>query len=149
MEENRRERASAVIVKGEQILFLRRVKPEREYFIFPGGGVEKGESIEEALLREVKEELSLEVKKCKFIFSIENIAISSTATIHKGNRDEYYFLIEEYAGTPEIGGPEKERMNEQNQYHIVWLGLDEMEKMDNVYPKDGVRQLGAYLRNGA
>jgi len=131
------------------MLLLRRVKPDREYFIFPGGGVEEGESIEEALVREVKEELSLEIKRWRFLFSVEDLAVPAQATIHEGNRDEYYFLIEEYAGSPQIGGPEKERMNEQNQYHIVWLGLAEMEKMDNVYPKDGVRQLGVYLRNGA
>ena len=148
MAENRRKRATAIILKNDQILLLHRVKPSREYFILPGGGVEEGESIEEALVREVKEELSLEVKKWRFLFKIENLAMPSEATIHKGNRDEYYFLIEEYVGIPEIGGPEKERMNEQNQYHIVWFGLDEVEKMDNVYPKDGVRQLGAYLRNG-
>jgi 8-oxo-dGTP pyrophosphatase MutT (NUDIX family) len=147
MEEDRRKRASAILVKDGKILLLRRVKPDREYFIFPGGGVEKGEGVEEALTREVKEELSLEIKKWRFLFGVEDLAVPSGTTIHKGDRDEYYFLIEEYAGIPEIGGPEKERMNEQNQYHIAWLGLDEAEKMENIYPREGVRKLLSFLRN--
>ncbi len=146
METERRKRASAVILKDGKILLLRRVKPDREYFVFPGGGVEDGESIEEALVREVKEELTLDVKKYRFLFSIENLAVPSFATIHQGNRNEYYFLIEDYVGIPEIGGPEKERMNEQNQYHIVWLGVEAVGKMENVYPQTGIPKLLSFLR---
>jgi ADP-ribose pyrophosphatase YjhB (NUDIX family) len=93
----RRKRVSVVILKDGKVLFLRRVKPDREYFVIPGGGVENGESIEEALVREVKEELTLEVKKYRFLFSIENVPRSSVTAIRAGSQDEYYFLIEEYS----------------------------------------------------
>ena len=57
-----RERASAVIIKDNKILLMKRVKPNLEYFVFPGGGVEKNESLDDTLKREVKEELSLDIK---------------------------------------------------------------------------------------
>jgi 8-oxo-dGTP pyrophosphatase MutT (NUDIX family) len=136
-----RKRVSAVIIEHGRILLIRRVKPDREYFVLPGGGADEGESVEEALRREVKEELCLDVKKCTLLFSIENLAVPQFITTYAGNRNEYYFLIEDYSGVPEIGGPEKERMTEQNQYHIVRLSMDEFAKLPNVFPREGVERL--------
>lgn len=147
MESKLRKRVSAVILKDGKILLIRRVKPDQEYFVFPGGGVDGGESLLEALSREVREELSLEVKKQKFLFSLENLVIPAMITIHKGNQDEYYFLIEEYTGVPLIGGSERARMNEQNQYYVVWLGLKEMGTVGNVFPKKGVIKLLSFLKH--
>jgi ADP-ribose pyrophosphatase YjhB (NUDIX family) len=136
-----RNRASAVILKDGKILLIKRTKPEREYFIFPGGGVDKGENFEEAVRREVKEELCLDVQKCHFIFSIENLGVPVFITIHAGNRNEHYFFIDEYIGNPEIGGPEKERATGQNQYHITWLSMEEFAKQPNIFPREGVKGL--------
>lgn len=140
MKNNLRNRVSAIIVKNGKLLLIRRVKLGEEYYIFPGGGVDEGETLEKALIREVKEELTLDVMKHKFLLSIQNIGVPQIATIHKGNRNEHYYLIEEYGGIPEIGGPEKERMNEDNQYHIEWVLLSEVKKAKNIYPQVGVKK---------
>lgn len=124
---------------------MRRVKPDREYFIFPGGGVDKGETIEEAVRREVKEEFCLDVKKCTLLFEFENLVVPPFITINTGNRNEYYFLIEEYSGVPKIGGPEKEKMTEQNQYHVAWLTMEEFRKLPNIFPREGVEKLARLL----
>ena len=136
-----RNRASAVILKDDKILLIKRVKPEREYFIFPGGGVDMGESFEDAVKREVKEELCLDVKKCISLFSIENLGVPPFITAHTGNRNEHYFLIEKYVGIPKIGGPEKERATKENQYHIAWLSIEELKKSPNIFPQEGVEKL--------
>jgi len=48
---------AAIITNGDSILMGRRDKdPNRGLFVFPGGGVEEGETLEEAFCREVKEE---------------------------------------------------------------------------------------------
>ena len=143
---SKRQRASAIILQDNKILLIRRIKPGHDYYIFPGGGVDDGESIEEAFIREVKEELNLDVRKYRFFFSVENLMVPSHATIHTGNRDEHYFLVEAYTGTPQISGPEKNRMNEQNQYHVAWLSLKEMEQLKEVYPREGVIKLLDFLR---
>jgi len=58
----------AVIVMGNALLFLKRKnQPAKGQWWFPGGRIHKGESFEETLYREVKEETNLEISSCKFI----------------------------------------------------------------------------------
>lgn len=54
-----------VITKGDEIL-LTKVKGGDFYFL-PGGGLEFNESIEEAISRELKEELGINLKSTEFI----------------------------------------------------------------------------------
>jgi len=58
----------AVISKDDSLLFLRRKNnPVKGQWWFPGGRIRKGETLGEALYREVKEETGLEVIKSKLI----------------------------------------------------------------------------------
>jgi colanic acid biosynthesis protein WcaH len=58
----------ALIVMDGALLFLRRNnQPAKGEWWFPGGRIRKGESLEEALRREVKEETGLEVSSYKLI----------------------------------------------------------------------------------
>ena len=58
----------AIISKDNSLLFLRRKNsPAKGQWWFPGGRIRKGETLEEALYREVKEETGLEVIKSKLV----------------------------------------------------------------------------------
>jgi len=116
-------RAAAVIIKGGEILLMRRIKDRREYFVFPGGGVKENETVQQALVREIKEELDLDIKSWKLLFEIEN-----------QGRQESYFLITEFSGTPKLSGEEKERMNENNQYYPTFIKLKETDNL-NLLPE--------------
>jgi 8-oxo-dGTP diphosphatase len=62
------EGVSAALVKGDKILVVRRSFDDdflAGYYEMPGGRIEHDESHEEALIRELKEELSLKVKVVK------------------------------------------------------------------------------------
>lgn len=46
---------------------------KHKYYFFPGGHIELGEKAEEALIRELKEELNISIKKSLFIGTVENL----------------------------------------------------------------------------
>lgn len=53
---------SAAIFRDGRVLIVRRARaPARGLYTLPGGGVELGETLEEAVIREVREETALEV----------------------------------------------------------------------------------------
>jgi ADP-ribose pyrophosphatase YjhB (NUDIX family) len=52
-------RVSALLRWQERILLCRQEKPGKEYWLLPGGGVDGGESLTEALQRELAEELAI------------------------------------------------------------------------------------------
>jgi ADP-ribose pyrophosphatase YjhB (NUDIX family) len=135
MAKSTRKRASAVLVKDGKILLIKRIKPERTYFVAPGGGIEEGEAVEEALRREVEEELSLRVKQHRLLFTLEDQYEEAYDYRHGGNEEEHYFLIEAYDGAPELSGPEKEHMSPVNQYELVWIDIEGLEGLENFYPK--------------
>lgn len=127
-----KKRAAGVVLKGDEVLLIRRVKDKEEYFVFPGGGVEEGETVEEALLREIKEELSVDAEIDRFLFKVYNPGRTDLGWI---GRDDYFYLITEYSGEPILGGPEKERMNEDNQYYLEWHKIGQLSNMETLYPE--------------
>jgi len=118
-------RVVGVIIRNGEILLMRRVRDDREYFVFPGGGIEGNESLENGVIREIKEEFNLDVKINKFLFQIEN-----------RGRQEFYFLIKEFSGVPKISGNEKKRMNESNQYYPVWKELEDISNLSNLHSEE-------------
>ena len=55
-------RGRAVIVDNGAVALIQRRRDGRTYYVFPGGGAEQGESVEEAARRESEEELGLHVE---------------------------------------------------------------------------------------
>src|SRR3954454_4641413 len=53
-------RVSAILQWQGRLLLCRQEKPGKEYWLLPGGGVDGGETIIEALRRELREELGIE-----------------------------------------------------------------------------------------
>lgn len=71
---------SAVINEGTQVLLIvRGHEPAQGLWSLPGGGVEAGESLEEALVREVKEETGLIIQVQRDVFH-QDIVLSPTHT---------------------------------------------------------------------
>ena len=52
-------RVSAILRWQGRVLLCRQEKPGKEYWLLPGGGVEGGETLMEALVRELREEVGL------------------------------------------------------------------------------------------
>lgn len=63
--------ARTVIISENKILLCQR--KGKDYYFFPGGHIDFGENMKQALMREIKEELGLSIKNYSFIGVIENI----------------------------------------------------------------------------
>ena len=63
---------AAIIHKGDKVFATQRGYGEwKDYWEYPGGKVEPGESPEDALVREIQEELDTEINVDKFLATIE------------------------------------------------------------------------------
>lgn len=76
--------AAVIINKNNQIFCARRKNdgPLALKWEFPGGKIEKGESLEEALIREIKEEFSTTIKVKDFIMTVNHQYEKFHLTMH-------------------------------------------------------------------
>ena len=73
-------------------------KDFQEYYTFPGGGLEAGETLEEGTIREIEEEFGIKVKIVKKLYEINS---------EKFNQKEIFYLCEYVSGEFGTGtGPE-------------------------------------------
>lgn len=131
-----KERVRAIIKKGEEILLIHRIKKETEYWVFPGGGVEKTDKDKKtALVRECKEELGVKVH------------INDLFTIHKigsvgEGQCEYFYFCEIISGVLGTGsGPEfQEGTSYKGMYAMEWISLEDFSSK-NIQPEEVKKKL--------
>jgi ADP-ribose pyrophosphatase YjhB (NUDIX family) len=68
-----RVRVAGIIIRDGKMLLIAHKKGKSEYWLVPGGGIDYGESARDALVREMKEELSADVIVNDLIFSCDSI----------------------------------------------------------------------------
>lgn len=103
----------------DKILLQKRVNTGTKdgfYDVGTAGHVEEGESMSQAMARELKEEIGL-------IVDAQNLVFSSM--MHKRYKDTNvpyfngYFIVDNYEGTPKILEPEKNA-------ELIWVSLDNL-----------------------
>ncbi len=111
-----------IIHDDEVILMYRRKKINgiiKEYYAIPGGHVENGETLEECLIREIKEEFSINIEILDFL-----------GIVNKGEREEHLYLCKWISGNLKLGGEEKEHNNDDNYYEIRRVKIDDINKIE-------------------
>lgn len=117
-----RHRAAVLLVQEGQVALIRRVRGGHTYFLFPGGGVEPGESPQEAAEREMLEETGLRVR-----------TMACAAVVHFRGDTQSFFTCELLGGTWGAGTGEEYAGNllaEYGTYEPVWLPLADLPRHD-------------------
>ena len=121
----KKKRAVAILIKNDEILLIYR-KNEKEYFVFPGGGVEERETIEQAVIRELMEETTIEVKINKLLYH----------HVYDNDSEQYFYLCDYISGKPNLSedSEEKQKMLAgKDFYDPRWVKLKDLKNM-LVYP---------------
>lgn len=69
-----RVRVAALVLVDGRVLLVRHHKEGETYHLLPGGGVESGETLEEALVRETREESGLTIRLVRPLFLSDTLA---------------------------------------------------------------------------
>ena len=118
-----RTRAGVVLIEDNKVALIERHRAGLEYFVFPGGGVDEGESPEQAAVREAMEELGVEV-----------VVKQKVAEIQIETSRQFYFLVERVAGEFGAGTGEEFTDPSEGSYVPIWMPIDELSQRGNVYP---------------
>jgi 8-oxo-dGTP diphosphatase len=129
-------RAAVVIVENGRVALIERVRDRRTYFVFPGGGVEAGESPQQAAVREAHEELGVRVELGDLTY--------------RNGREQRYYLARIAGGTFGTG-----RGNEmmtsgttaKGTYRPVWVDLTSLTELD-VRPRALSEALASWTGDG-
>lgn len=104
----------AVIVQDDALLLVRRGHgPAAGEWAVPGGRVERGETLAEAVVREVSEETGLDVVCDEMLGWVERIDA------------DHHFVIFDFRATP-LGPPEDELHAGDDAAEVAWVLLHEL-----------------------
>ena len=95
--------AGGFVIRNNQILLIRRATHEDflpGYFEIPSGGVDQGETVEQGLLREVKEETNLDVRLSRYLNHFDYIGGRGNAI------RQFNFLVEPLSDTVQLNPDE-------------------------------------------
>ena len=109
--------SAAVIYRANNILCVQRPQHSKGYISlkweFPGGKVEEGEQLEEALVREIREELSVDIEISNFFMTVEHTYPDFHLVMHVYNCQltEGEVILNEHVD-------------------MKWLKVDELDQLD-------------------
>jgi len=123
-------RADTVLIEDGRVALIERPRAGRHYYVFPGGGVDEGETSEQAAVREMEEETGLRVTVQRKL-----------AEIYFGLSKQVYYLVDLLDSTFGTGTGEEFTDANPNDptegvYIPVWMPLAELSEHENVYPID-------------
>lgn len=127
-----RKRASAILTRGGELLLIRRENKQGLYYVFPGGGIQQGESAEQAVVREMKEEAALLVTPREVLVRLVGDYDDNTLVICTQNDDTDPVWQEQFKQT------------DRESYLFVWMPISELSSL-KLLPIEGRDAVIDYL----
>jgi len=114
---------------------------EKKYYFFPGGHIDFGETASAALVRELKEELDITVKKSSFIGIVENI--------YTEKQDKHKKHIEKHHEINLVFSVSAEKTRDKSlEDHIDFVFLNKKEfKKEKILPLALQKNIINWLKN--
>lgn len=110
----------SVVFRGQQVLLVKRNHPPRKgLWSLPGGAVELGETLVEAIKREIKEEVSIDVEIGGLVGVYERIIPDAVKRI------KYHYVLIDYWGAT-ISGQARARSDISE---VQWVFLDDLDSL--------------------
>jgi 8-oxo-dGTP pyrophosphatase MutT (NUDIX family) len=130
----RRQRAGAIVIDGDRVLVAGITDPvQGRWYAFPGGGRDEGETIEEAVVRELYEEAGLR-GVCGPLF----------AHVWTDVYEHRYHLVEcADVELGEVTGPELDEVPPEAGFAAEWLPIEHLAT-ERVWPRVVADQVMAY-----
>ncbi len=117
-----RRRAQALIIEEGRVLLAHHfdLTIQKAYWCMPGGGVEAGETPEQAAIRELKEETNLDIRL------IRKIGELALPRVTHGYTSGVTFLAEVIGGDMSLGhDPEQVSWEDKFLQDVQWLPIDQ------------------------
>ena len=122
----------AVIVNDGRLLAVKNADGEGFWYILPGGGQEPGETLEDALRRECREEAGVDVEVRELLYVRDYIGRNHEFASHDGDTHQLELMfacVIPSGQTPGMGSSP-----DGNQVGIAWLELHALDRY-RLYPK--------------
>ncbi|GAB6928136.1 NUDIX domain-containing protein [Paenibacillus sp. JCM 10914] len=133
-----RNSAKAVIIQDQQILLTKNVDHLGEFYLFPGGGQEKGETLTQAVARECQEEIGRAVEVGDLLHLREYIGANHEFAQADGDvhQVEFYFACHLADEGDQFQGHNPDEM----QTGVEWIALSDLDQI-RIYPHSLVKPL--------
>ncbi|NKB69457.1 MAG: NUDIX domain-containing protein [Candidatus Latescibacteria bacterium] len=113
-------RAQCIVVRQSKVLMVRHQHSHDQWWCLPGGGIEKGESPQQAALRELAEE-------CR----VTGRVVAAVSQFAQNGQRHYTYHVDIGDQQPQLGyDPEHDN---QILVGVDWLGLEQLAERDRVY----------------
>jgi 8-oxo-dGTP diphosphatase len=112
-----RNRVGVLIVRNKKILLIYRKNAKGQYYVIPGGGVEVGETPEQAAIREMREEAGVEITLGEKLYEQQS---------KDENQHQYFYSAEIIGDIEDIVWQEQEKQLLNNVYRFEWVPLSKV-----------------------
>lgn len=114
-----------IVLKDNHILVCKTLDLAKNFYFLPGGHVEHGESAQQALLREIQEEVGVEASIQKFLGCLEYIFEPGHSSICHNHEYTFIFQVE----SPFLS-PQMPLTQQVNHLELTWLPVSSLGDVD-------------------